>query len=247
MDKQVTSCSGSYCKRASFVLLAFLPILFALTSRAQPKPLKDIKANMHNKYDSLKLGYGANKHMPAVFEKQIIYALSYFPTLKRTRIRFKLNATGIIATRPAWGSIFKKSGRRTYIVTINDSKESKWSRFLFMHADVNGQVGILGHELTHILNFERKNTWGLLGIGLGHVSKAYMDRFENKTDSLCIELGFGHQLISWNIFLRKAFGMDDPENAADPFLADATRERYMSPASIRRVMKKSALYQNNHP
>lgn len=108
---------------------------------------------------------------------------------------------------------------------------------------MNGQVGIVGHELTHISNFERKNTFGLLGLGVGHVSKKYMDNFENKTDSLSIERGFGYQLISWNIFLRKAFGMKDPENDPDPFFGNGKRERYMSPASIRRVMRKSALYQ----
>ena len=77
---------------------------------------------------------------------------------------------------------------------------------------MNGQVGIIGHELTHILYFSQKNTFGLLNTGIAHVSTRYMDKFENKTDSVCIERGSGYQLIDWNIYLRNAFGMEDPEN-----------------------------------
>ena len=73
-----------------------------------------------------------------------------------------------------------------------------------------------------------------------------MDNFENKTDSVCIERGLGYQLIDWNIYLRKAFGMKDPENGPDPFFTDTTSERYMSPARIRQVMKKSKVYSEFH-
>ena len=117
---------------------------------------------------------------------------------------------------------------------------------MFRNSPVNGQVGIIGHELTHIVYFSKRNTFGLLKLGIAHVSSKYMDSFENKTDSICIERGLGYQLVDWNIYLRKAFGMQDPENGPDPFFYDTTRERYMSPARIKQVMKKSNAYKAFH-
>lgn len=182
--------------------------------------------------------------MPAEFEKQILTALSYFPELKNTKITFILEkgSSGVIETRPEWFSVFKNSRRRAYLVFIGDSSQRFTPQFMFRNSPVNGQVGIIGHELAHILYFSQKNTFGLLGTGIAHVSTKYMDNFENKTDSMCIERGLGFQLIDWNIYLRKAFGVADPENGLDPFFPDTTRERYMPPVRIRQVMSRSKVY-----
>lgn len=82
-----------------------------------------------------------------------------------------------------------------------------------------------------------------MGILIGHVSRKYMDHFENKTDSVDIERGLGYQLIDWNLYLEKGFRALLPPGAPNPFEKTGTRERYMSVDHIRRVMAKSALYQ----
>ena len=211
-------------------------------------PVKDITERMNSEYLFNKTVFGENKTMPAEYEKQILTALSYFPELRKTRITFILQKgnSGVIETRPEWFSVFKNSKSRAYIVFIGDSSSRYTPRFMFRNSPVNGQVGIISHELTHILYFSKKNTFGLLNTGIAHVSRSYMDNFENKTDSVCIERGLGYQLIDWNIYLRKAFGMPDPENGPDPFFTDTTKERYMSPARIRQVMKKSKVYSQFH-
>lgn len=199
---------------------------------------------MNTEFLANKKLFGANKSMPAEYEKQIFAALSYFPELRQTKITFKLQKgnSGVIETRPEWLSVFRNSRKRAYVVFIGDSSSKHIPPFMFRNCPVNGQVGIIGHELTHIVYFSKTNTFGLLKLGVAHVSTSYMDKFENKTDSICIERGLGYQLIDWNIYLRKAFGVEDPENAPDPFFTDTTRERYMSPARIRQVMKKSKVY-----
>jgi len=211
-------------------------------------PVIDVTERMNSEYLFNKKIFGENKTMPAEYEKQILTALSYFPELRKTKITFILQKgnSGVIETRPEWFSVFKNSKSRAYIVFIGDSSSRYTPRFMFRNSPVNGQVGIIGHELTHILYFSKKNTFGLLNTGIAHVSRSYMDNFENKTDSVCIERGLGYQLIDWNIYLRKAFGMPDPENGPDPFFTDTTKERYMSPARIRQVMKKSKVYSEFH-
>jgi hypothetical protein len=220
-------------------------LLFASETFAQLRtPVKDITQRMNTEYLYNKKIFGVNKSMPAEYEKQILAALSYFPELRETKITFTLvkGNSGVIETRPEWLSVFRNSKSRAYIVFIGDSSAKYSPPFKFRDSPVNGQVGIIGHELSHILYFSMRNTFGLLRTGIAHVSPRYMDNFENKTDSVCIERGFGYQLIDWNIYLRKAFGMKDPENGPDPFLDDTTRERYMPPARIREVMKRSKAY-----
>lgn len=238
-------------KPACGLVFSFLTafILFASHIVAQLRtPVKDITPRMNNEYLHNRKVYGVNKSMPAEFEKQILTALSYFPELRETKITFTLikGNSGVIETRPEWLSIFRNSRSRAYVVFIGDSSAKYSPPFKFRDSPVDGQVGIIGHELSHILYFSGKNTFGLLKTGIAHVSTRYMDNFENKTDSVCIERGFGYQLIDWNIYLRKAFGMKDPENGPDPFLNDTTRERYMSPERIREVMRKSKAYAAFH-
>ena len=112
----------------------------------------------------------------------------------------------------------------------------------FVNAPVNGQVGILGHELCHIVYFSNRNSFGLIGLGVAHISTPFMDRFENKTDSMDIERGLGHQLISWVEYLHKGFRAMAGADASLPFEENTKRERYMSVGSIRRVMKGSLVY-----
>jgi hypothetical protein len=238
-------------KPASGLVFCFLAASFLSTSQSVAQlrtPVKDITARMNNEYLHNKKIFAENKSMPAEYEKQILTALSYFPELRETKITFTLvkSNSGVIETRPEWLSVFRNGKNRAYLVFIGDSSQKYTPPFKFRDSPVNGQVGIIGHELSHILYFSKRNTFGLLKTGIAHVSTKYMDHFENKTDSVCIERGFGYQLIDWNIYLRKAFGMKDPQNGPDPFLADSTRERYMSPERIRQVMKKSKAYDNVH-
>src|SRR5687768_1909526 len=74
-------------------------------------PVPDISDSINIHYTRLLNEFGENKKIPAGFEKQIIYALSYFPELAKTRIKFRLKKSkgGIIATQPTIGSLLRRS------------------------------------------------------------------------------------------------------------------------------------------
>ena len=207
------------------------------------KPIRDITDSINVDYTSLEKNYGDKKDIPAGYEKQILYALSYFPELAHTRIIFKIekSASGIISTRPFTSSLLRRSSRRSYLVVINDSTEGRRMP-TWLRCEVNGQVGILGHELSHIIYFSKQTGLGLLGLGVAHISRRFMDHFENKTDSVDIERGLGYQLIAWNQYLHDNFKAIRPE-ALPSFITSPGRERYMSIEHIRQVMAKSSIYQ----
>ena len=226
------------------LLFLTITIFSAITGFAQAvkfpvrQPVPDVSDSLESHYTRLSKEVGENKEIPPGYEKQVLYALSYFPELTHTKIRFKIKKStrGIIATRPTIGSLLRKSSKRTYIVLINDSTKGR-SLPVFSKSDVNGQVGILGHEFCHIVYFSNSTGLDLLGLAISHISRRYMDRFEYKTDSMDIERGLGYQLIAWNEYLQKGFKARYPNGTMPPGLTVASK-RYMSIEQIKKQMAK---------
>lgn len=229
------------------LLLAIISIA-SITGMAQfepapgKKPVPDIRDSVELNYPRLLKEFGNNKEMPHALEKQILYALSYYPELAQTKIKFELvkSTGGMISTRPFISSLLRQSSKRSYLVIIYDSTEGRTFP-VFSQADINGQVGILGHELSHIIYFSHCTGLGLLGLGVAHISTSYIDRWEYHTDSMDIERGLGYQLIAWNEFLHKGFQSRHPtdqQSAPHP----AYKKRYMNVEDIKRVMSRSKLY-----
>jgi hypothetical protein len=206
-------------------------------SQMQREMLRDTVEINAEQFRSLKEQYGKHKILPPGYEKIALWSLSFFPELKNNRIHFKLRSTGApLSTRPAWGGVFRSAGKRTYIVFINNGGEDRFGS-VFRNASIPAQIGIIGHELSHIVNFAQKSTFGLVGMGISHVSKGYMDRFEFYTDSLAIAHGLGSYQKEWAAIFDKMFANSGMEN---PFKSNSTPtgERYMSAATIEEYMKK---------
>jgi hypothetical protein len=207
------------------------------------RPVEDITDSMDINYSVWKEKYGTNKEMPPQYEKQILCALSYYPELANTRIRFviKKSTGGIISSHPSFTSFFKRSSKRTYLVIINDSTEGRVIP-TFSNGDANGQVGVVGHELCHIIYSNNQTAIGLMGLGIRELlSKTYLDSEEYRTDSMDVERGLGYQLISWEKYLWKGFTALHPVDTA--FLKKSIiHKRYMDVEDVQRVMAKSDLY-----
>lgn len=205
-------------------------------------PAKDISDSATIRYESLARIYGKNKVIPSQYTHQLIYALSYFPELANTTIKLKVikSPRGLISTNPTFGSIFRRSSKRTYVIKIFEpSADAKIP--LFINAGVNGQVGIFGHELCHIVYFSGKNTFGLIGLGINHISVKYMDRFERNTDSANIARGLGYQLLAWKAYLNKGFSAmrNDSIPKEEKYPGG---KRYMSENAIREQISRTEKY-----
>ena len=185
-------------------------------------------------YELIKTRVGKYKTIPAEYEKPILLALCYFPELADITIEFRIkHVTTPLASRPAWTSIFKSRSSRKYVITISDKSNKQLSPILFAALDFDAQVGVIGHEISHVVDFNRKNSFGLLRIGIGNLSLKFLDRFEFSTDSICIAHGLGYQLLAWSIFVRKAL-MHENWDGADNINSMMTRERYMNPGTIKK-------------
>lgn len=208
------------------------------------KPVIDVTDSLPLTERSELKKLGSHKQIPAGYEKQILYTLSFFPELAKAKIKFRISrkTRSIIATRPTWGALFRKANRRTYVVVMSDSL-SGIQRPAFTKGPVNGQVGILGHEFSHIVYFNQRSGLVLIGLGLAHLSKKYIDRFEYSTDQATINRGLAFQLIDWKLYLRKEF-----ERRNGSFTEATTprkfRGRYMSVEAIRKEIANNSLYKS---
>jgi hypothetical protein len=191
----------------------------------------------------LKLLYGHNKVYPAAFEEQILTALSFFPELKEHRIDFQLRkGYAPLSSRPTYGGLFRSAKKRKYKIFISTGRNDRWDSILLKNAPFEAGVGVLGHELSHVLNFSQMSGLSLTWLGISHVSTKYMNRFEYLTDSLCIEQGMGEYLLAMGIYVRKSFGAPDPEELLVKGEKGNYKERYMSPSTIRLYMADSKAY-----
>jgi hypothetical protein len=226
--------------RDSFISL-FL-FVFISSSAQQPSKNFDTASISPDYFTQLKKEFGNKKQYPPEFEKPILIALSFYPELKNTAILFRSRARHSIAlTRSTWGGVLQSSGKRSYVITISDSTEDLLSPLLFKYISFNTQVGLIGHELGHVIQYKRKTTFGLIKYGVCNISAKYIDRFEYEADGICIAHGLGHQLLEWSRFVRKTMNTEfwlGPDYAHRP----KTRERYMNPGTIIARMNADSLY-----
>ena len=105
----------------------------------------------------------------------------------------------------------------------------------------NALVGVFGHELAHISDFQERGLFGMIDVMFGNLSRKYLDRFEHGTDRRTIEHGLGFQLLEWN-----AQGFEDLKSRESlPATAEKMikNERYMYPSTIKKIMASLEMYQ----
>ncbi|GAD07342.1 hypothetical protein [Porphyromonas crevioricanis] len=146
--------------------------------------------------DSLREIYGRNKLFLEEYIEPTLIALSYYPELRDVPIEFKYSSEATtMAARPISGFLL---GKRKYGVLINGDKN--FEGVLLQDTPFNAQIGIIGHELAHIADYNRKNIWGILGCLFRYLDQDRRPLFEKETDMATIERGLGWQLYDWAVY-----------------------------------------------
>ena len=208
------------------------------------EPMKNFTSDQLSPSDllQLKTQFGINKNYPQQYEKQILIALSYYPELKDTPIHFRIKERHTpLNTRSSWTGLFKVHQKRDYTITISDSTEQMLTPILFQNLPFNAQIGVIGHELGHVIEFSSMVTSRIMKHAANSISSKYVDHFEFETDSICIAHGLGYQLLAWSTYVRHVMHKDNSDgadNAHKPMM----RERYMNPSTIKKRINQLPLY-----
>jgi hypothetical protein len=184
--------------------------------------------------------FGNKKEIPKQFEKPILTALSHFPELKNVNIVFKIKKarTGL-ATKPDFAGVFQRKDHRTYIITISNETIDTLKPLLLQNLTFEQQVGVIGHELSHVVDFNSKNFPQTIGVGISHVSKRYLDKMEYNTDRICIQHGLGKYLLAYSKHVREVMHVHNWRGSdyVNKGNGNGKYERYMNPETIEKTMQ----------
>ena len=173
--------------------------------------------------------------LPAKIENNILKALSFYPELKHTTISFLLKTnirTSVMQAQPVFRTLLQKRKQRRYRINIS-------ARFKLVHTQMPIEqlpdevlIGWIGHELGHILDYERKTNREMVRFGYRYfMSPSYVKEAEMIADSLAVERGLGNYIVSTKQFIL---------NHAD--LPQAYKDKiarlYLSPDIILEQVKK---------
>ena len=154
--------------------------------------------------DSLKAIIGDNKILPPGFEAAAAIACSAFPELKNVTIEMILTPGGapMEATVDVW-SLFGPRKNRRYQILLNDAKGSFFDPILLRTLPFDAQVGVIAHELGHVVYYHKLN---LLQFGKWGLNYLRDDEFralhERSTDLMPVYYGLGSQIYQYAWFVR---------------------------------------------
>ncbi|WP_163716424.1 hypothetical protein [Mangrovibacterium lignilyticum] len=178
----------------SIFFIPFVLVGFSALSN-DPIPVDSFNKNNVSKYLE---GVDTTVYkIPDEFREQAYVALSYYPELKGKKLKFKFkNQKTTMSCIPRWDFLFRKKANRTYVIRI-DNKLKNNEGVLLADVPFNAQIGVIGHELGHVIDYEGKSIWGLIGTGFGYLFPAYRHQLENQIDEITIHRGLGNQLAAF--------------------------------------------------
>ncbi len=227
----------------SFFVLQYGPSFASVPNETKPinntshfsnMPTKEIdsafyKSNMVE-LDSI---YGQNKIIIPKYKLQILIALSYFPELKDVPIEFTYKKIGTtMQCKPTLKTLLKNTNR-AYIININ--KNVNFSGVLIDNVPFNAQIGLIAHEIAHIIDYERGNGKHVISRGFDYLKESSKKEYESFVDSITVAYGLGWQLYDWAYFSLN-------NSKSSPKYKDFKSRVYMLPELILEQIKREEIY-----
>ncbi len=179
--------------------------------------------------DSLNNEFGENKQFNKKYKLQIIIALSFYPELKKIKISFlEKSISTTMNCRPTICSVFKKRNNK-YKIRFNNRK--KFEGISFEDIPFNAQIGIIGHELAHITDYENSSTFGIIKKAFSYLFKKKKAKFEKYIDKLTIEHLLAWQLYDWSYYAIY-------KSKASKKYKKFKSEIYLKPSEIKKIINK---------
>ena len=180
----------------------------------------------------------SNKIIPESIKEEALIALSYFPELKDIHITFKFKdkiKKSTMQAQPTWGSFFKRSKNREYIILISREIQIENEAFTINDIPSDVIVGWLGHELGHVIDYSDRNNFGMLIFGFKYLfSKMHIKEVERTADTIAVAHGMGDYILQTKNFIL------DHANISERY-KKRIRSFYMSPEEVMELINKGKL------
>ena len=158
-----------------------------------------------------RLQFCSNKRIPAVIEKNVLTALSFYPELKNTSINFifkKDLKTSVMQAQPVFTTLLRSRKNRSYRIIISSKFRLIKDELPILQIPDEVMVGWIGHELGHILDYEGKTNKQLVSFGYNYYfNSSFVKHAEMVADSLAVERGMGNYIVSTKRFILDHAGL----------------------------------------
>ncbi len=164
-------------------------------------------------------------------EMLIQQMLNFFPEIAKNSVVLKYKSIRTsMACKPVLKEIFNKK-RRYEIIINNDSKNVE---IPFDEIPFQAKIGIIAHELGHVLDYQNKSVFQLIKTGLLYII-GNQEKYEKSIDYLTIKKGFGWQVLAWSDY---AF---NHSNASVSYL-EFKDKYYFNPEEIKAILESDKKY-----
>lgn len=189
------------------------------------------------KKDSLENLFKETKIVPADLSLQTYLALLYYPELKNTQILFKYKSIKTtMACKPTLASMFKLKNRK-YIIAINNTHKKSFGGIFIEDVPFNCQIGLIGHELAHIIDYEHLGFWGILWRAIDILIDKSRMNYEKSIDKITINSGLGWQLLDWSDYVLN-------RSKASDHYKEFKAKNYLQPQEIKALIDSSLNYKS---
>jgi hypothetical protein len=151
------------------------------------------------------LQFGQNKQIPAVIEKNVLKALSFYPELKNTAISFIFKTkikTSVMQAQPVFKTVLEKRKNRRYRINICEHFKLINSQMPIEQIPDEVMIGWIGHELGHILDYEGRSNAEMVSFGYRYYfHPSFVKHAEMLADSFAVERGMGSYIIATKRFI----------------------------------------------
>lgn len=181
------------------------------------------------------LPFRQNKQIPSQIEKHVLTALSFYPELNKATIKFcfkKNIRTSVMQAQPVFTTLLQKRKHRRYRINISLNFRLIRSEMPILELPDEVMIGWIGHELGHILDYERMSNREMISFGYQYyLYPSFVKRAEMIADSLAVERGMGNYIVA-----TKRFILDHAE--LPQAYKDKISRLYLSPDVIVEQVKK---------
>jgi hypothetical protein len=202
-------------KKLILVLLGMMcfPLAIIFSQRVKPEQIlpdrvahffPDTLAGIDYDWDSIRSVIGDNKGLPPGYEHAALLAYSAYPQLKDVSINMVLTKSGapMESNFELW-TLLKNRSKRVYEIRLNDATGTPYDEILMRALPFDAQVGILAHELGHVVYYHNLSTLQLMNWGIRYlISKKFRAAHEKTTDLMPIYYGLGSQIYQYAWFVR---------------------------------------------
>ena len=200
------------------------------------RPIKKINIDStRSNLEKLRGIFGFNKKVPKEVHGNFYTAIVYYPELKDVNIKVRYgNIKTTMQCRPRWDFIFHKKENRSYVIYIGN-KIKKSNGILYSDLPLNAQIGVIGHELAHIIDYQSMNNIQLIQFGINYLKSKKKREIENNIDLIAIHRGLGYQI---NDFSKYVF----EESGASFNYLKYKMKFYFRPHQIKEILVTNPIY-----